>query len=675
MRKIYPLLICIQLLTITSTKAQLTWQWGVRGNDNGPNVSYHSDDVVDMATDPNGNVYTLTRVYEQGDVNGIPVTGVQNSINVIESMVVTSFNCDGNYRWHKIIGGTAENNRGVAIKTDTLGGVYITGQILAYAFNPDQVLLPDSLHIDTDSGSAWTNKSLFIAKYDTAGDYQWLRMPQPDTVSTTTSISLTGSVDMDVAPGGDVYVYSRLSPGLYEDGAFEIMNNNYYVIHYNKDGDFQNIIPLDLTYSNGGNPNNGDGSFNPGKAYFKRDHNNGHFYLSGMFEGYFGTMSFGNTPLVYTGGFAQCLYVGSFDASGNGLWVKQATAQDTGTFGGSSHTLSRVAVDDQGNVFVAGFAFNGDSWYGHTFNNTLNTTGIFLLKLDVNGNTEWISAPSVTAGEASGVVYSNGVIGFSGLYAHIVWDGVEKQIPTGTGRDPFLARLSSGTGAVIGIDTLLSSINSQEWLTAMAADKSGNFSIGGNFVNQLFVPGNTLQPSFFEDWFVAKLGTGDCGCTLAVPDYSFTTGTGTSMSFTYTGTTPVDSVTWDFGDGSNGIGNNVNHTYGLAGTYTVCATAYNSCGMSIHCETVSTNGVSVANTPGFENINLYPNPGTQDITIENALPGTTMEIYSVVGSLMQHITLQNTSEKIDISNLAPGIYMIRLTDKEQRQASVKFVKQ
>jgi PKD repeat protein len=675
MKKFSTLFICALLLTITSTRAQLTWQWGVRGNDNGPVVSYHSDDVIDMAADPNGNVYTLTRVYEQGDVNGVPVAGVQNSINVIESMVITSFDCDGNYRWHKIIGGTAENNRGVAIKTDTLGGVYITGQVLAYAFNSNQTLLPDSLHIDTDSASGVTNKSLFIAKYDTAGIYQWLRMPQPDTVSVVTSISKTGSVDMDVAPNGDVFVYAQLAPGLYENGAFSIVDQNFYVIRYNKNGVFQNTVPLDITFTNGGNTNNGDGSFNPVKAHFKRDHNNGQLYLSGMFEGYFGTMSFGNTPLVHTGGFAKSLYVGSFNASGNALWVRQATAEDTGTFGGGSHTLSRVAVDDQSNIFVAGFAFNGDSWYGHIFNNPFNTTGIFLLKLDATGNTEWITAPSITAGEASGVVYSNGVIGFSGLYAHMVWDGVEAEMPAGTGRDPFIARLSSGTGAVIAIDTLESAINSQEWLTAMAADKSGNFSIGGFFPDALYVAGNTLQTSFFEDWFVAKLGTGNCGCTLAIPDLSYTTGTGTTVSFTYTGTTQLDSVTWDFGDGSNGTGNSVNHTYSVAGTYTVCATAYNSCGMAIHCETFNTSGVGIGQTPSLANINVYPNPASQDITVENTLPGTTMEIYSVVGSLMLQTALQSNREKLDISDLSTGIYMIRFTDKEQRKTSVKFVKQ
>jgi PKD repeat protein len=675
MKKISTLIILILLLTTTSTNAQLTWQWGVRGNDNGPNNSSHEDNVIDMASDPNGNVYTLTRVYYSGDIAGMPVNGYTNVLNIIETIVVTSFDCNGQYRWHKRIGGSAGNNHGVAIKTDTLGGVYITGRVLAYAFHPDQVNFPDSLHIDIDSSSAFTSKSLFIVKYDTAGDYQWLRMPQPDTVSYITSLSKTGSVDMDVAPNGDVYVYSQLAPGLYEDGAFEIMNHQFYVIRYNKDGVFQNVIPLDMTYTNAGDPNNGDGSFNPIGAHFKRDHNNGHFYLSGIFWGYAGTWSIGNTPLVYTGGYAQKMYVGSFDGSGNALWVRQTTAEDTGTFGSASYTRSRVAIDDDGNVFVAGFAFNGDSWYGHTFTNPFNATGIFLLKLDVNGNTEWISAPSITAGEALEVVHSNGVIGLAGLYGHMVWDGFEIENPLGTGRDVFLARFSSGTGAVIGVDTIESYINAQEWLTAMTADKSGNFSIGGVFRDELYVPGNTLVQMNNEDWFVAKLGTGDCGCTLAVPDLSYTTGIGTAMIFTYTGTTPVDSVTWDFGDGNNAIGNNVNHTYSVAGTYTVCATAYNSCGMSIHCETFNTNGVGIENIQAIADIRIYPNPAVQDITIENSQSGTTMEIYNMTGSLVLHTSLQSTREKVNISDIPTGIYMIRFTDKDQRQTSMKFLKQ
>lgn len=672
MQKISTLIILVLLLTTASTNAQLTWQWGVRGNDYGPNTSWHDDDVIDMAADPNGNIYTLTRVFEQGDINGVPVVGVQNVLNVIESIVVTSFDCDGNYRWHKVLGGTAGNSPGVAIKTDTLGGVYVTGNILAYAFYPDQQLFPDSLHIDADSSSAATNKSFFIVKYDTAGIYQWLRMPQPDTANYTTSFS-HGPIDMDVSPGGDIFVYSFLAPGAYENSAFVIADKHVYILHYDKDGDFQEVIPMDITVT--GTNNYDDRFFTARTAHFKRDHNNGHFYLSGIFWGYYGTMSIGNTPLIYTGGFAQKMYVGSFDGSGNALWARQATPSDTGTFGGGSYTRSRVAIDDEGNVFVAGFAFNDDSWYGHTFANPFNATGIFLLKLDVNGNTEWITAPSITAGEALGVVHSNGVIGFSGTYAHMLWDGVEVEIPTGTGRDPFIATLSSGTGAVISIDTIESNINAQEWLTAMTADRSGNFSIGGFFPDALYVPGSNLQATYNEDWFVAKLGTGDCGCTLAVPDYSYNTGSGTTMTFAYTGTTPIDSVVWDFGDGNDAVGNNVNHTYGVAGTYTVCATAYNNCGMSIHCETISTNGMGIEHITGFANIDMYPNPATKDITIKNALPGTTMEIYSLVGTLMLRTMLQNTSEKVDVSELATGVYIIRFTDKEKRQASVKFVKQ
>ena len=43
----------------------------------------------------------------------------------------------------------------------------------------------------------------------------------------------------------------------------------------------------------------------------------------------------------------------------------------------------------------------------------------------------------------------------------------------------------------------------------------------------------------------------------------------------------IDSIQWKFGDGGNGTGNYIGHTFNQAGSYTVQATITNECGKSV----------------------------------------------------------------------------------------------
>lgn len=70
------------------------------------------------------------------------------------------------------------------------------------------------------------------------------------------------------------------------------------------------------------------------------------------------------------------------------------------------------------------------------------------------------------------------------------------------------------------------------------------------------------------------------------------------------------------------------------------------------------NGVS--STSAGE-INLYPNPASEYIFINNVPVNTTISIYTVQGTLIKNSISENATEKIDISDLYAGVYMIKLT--------------
>ncbi|MBS1690344.1 MAG: hypothetical protein JSS96_16555, partial [Bacteroidetes bacterium] len=156
------------LFIYTSATAQ-SIRWGISGGSSDGTPGSTDETVVDMTTDPAGNIYLLSSVYHSSlTIDGHPLSAFGS-----QDILLSSFKCDGTYRWSKLLGGSSADIPAV-VKTDASGGVYIEGYMSTHFV---------TLHLDSDT--SWTTgssyKNLFIAKYDTAGNYKWLNMPQPDT--------------------------------------------------------------------------------------------------------------------------------------------------------------------------------------------------------------------------------------------------------------------------------------------------------------------------------------------------------------------------------------------------------------------------------------------------------------------------------------------------------------
>jgi len=114
------------------------------------------------------------------------------------------------------------------------------------------------------------------------------------------------------------------------------------------------------------------------------------------------------------------------------------------------------------------------------------------------------------------------------------------------------------------------------------------------------------------DFFVLKYGV-DCSCT-SMPVAAYTT-TGTSVvDVTYTGTTTgLDSVVWNYGDGTTDTGITTSHTYTVVGTVDLCVTVYTGCGQDTHCGNITVNctgAITSAFTNAGTTVRTYTYTGT-----------------------------------------------------------------
>nr|WP_321450874.1 T9SS type A sorting domain-containing protein [uncultured Carboxylicivirga sp.] len=84
--------------------------------------------------------------------------------------------------------------------------------------------------------------------------------------------------------------------------------------------------------------------------------------------------------------------------------------------------------------------------------------------------------------------------------------------------------------------------------------------------------------------------------------------------------------------------------------------------------------ITISAATGIENkkneeLNLYPNPVQDMLTIKGADLGETVMIYSASGSLIKTKTITNSLTQVGVADLAKGIYFIKTSN-----STVKFIK-
>ena len=162
--------------------------------------------------------------------------------------------------------------------------------------------------------------------------------------------------------------------------------------------------------------------------------------------------------------------------------------------------------------------------------------------------------------------------------------------------------------------------------------------------------------------------------TCPVPVASFTHIGAPAVSFNYTGTTvSVDSIVWSFGDGGSDTGISPTHSYAVSDTYHVCVIVYTLCGSDSVCADLTATGLGIS-ILSLANIQVYPNPATDELNITGIPAITGYRLLNVTGVSLQQGMLQRGSNSIVMKNYAPGIYMMELTGMDGSKNIARIVK-
>ena len=188
----------------------------------------------------------------------------------------------------------------------------------------------------------------------------------------------------------------------------------------------------------------------------------------------------------------------------------------------------------------------------------------------------------------------------------------------------------------------------------------------------------TLEVSLPGDYAVTV--TDQAGCTgidlihievgtSPTADFSYTSVTGTTVSFTDIGS-GADMIYWDFdndglADDSCAAGESVQYEFPSASVFGVEMTSVNACGEDISTQNVLVQDVGIEELKDMIDFSSYPNPATDLITVFVRDASTNVDRISVLDlngkELFRSSVANSNNHQIELNKLASGIYVLQVS--------------
>lgn len=683
MRKIFIILSLSCYFTAAYAQGQ-GWQWAKRSGISRQQSSTTAANS-EICTDKFGNVYMSALIAD----SNFSIDGHSLATWGKTDILISSFNCEGTYRWSKVMGSSNDSDRVTSIKTDSVGNVYVCGTMTLKSQSGGSV----NGHLGTDTSITGNSyRTMFLAKWDSGGNFKWLRMPQPDTIGFINANLNTSIFGMDVSPDGTVHLACYLSPGGYAGYNMRIYTSGAYVIRYDANGNYLGNTALDMHQSDYRIsfwvPLFG--------TRFKYDPVNSRYLVYGFATtGNIGLRYIGSTPI-----FPSLGYIASFKTSNGSVAFQKIQTTNSN----SDDTLLNVmdlSLDRSGNIFIVGEALAGCNFNGVKFANPLSQKSTFIIKMDGNnGDTLWTKLGRRSVNrfylyapqhwESDRISVSNGVVSIGGMLIDSLnypnYSIHNNRMLDST--DGYMLQLNATTGAINNSVIIPSAPGGT--MRSVAHDERGNFYFGGFVTDSIRFtspnsPGGTAFydinpfPNYYPFWFLAKWGVPGCSCTVPYAGYVAGSGTNKTVVYTYTGTTSgIDSLVWDWGDGqstavSSGFTTAITHTYATAGKqYTVCVNVYGDCGSNQYCGLSAPVSVAQAGTTA-SGIMLYPNPANDYFILENAADAR-VEMYNSLGQKIQSFRIGQARQRVDVGGLSAGVYLLQFTTNDGKREQISWVK-
>lgn len=356
--------------------------------------------VKDVAVDPSGNIYVSGYLIGEVDfdrnnnINGDTLT----SLGTIDAFIA-KYDSSGTLQWVKNIGEENSSTLGYALDVDDDGNLFLAGY-----FNGQSGV--DFDRQNTVSGDIKTSNGdydIFLSKYDTIGNLQWVK------AFGSSGYDRITSVDIDAA--GNPYVIGVFNGTVDFDEDHDIpgdiktstgTSNNAFIAKYSSIGVFQWGTAFESTHE--------------GNGHWLQVGSDGSVFGVGRFEG---TIDFDSDNQTegdtHVSEGSTDIFIVKLDNYGNYLWSRSAggTGSDWGT---------AIALDGSDNVYISGriqttVDFDRLNTDENNFDVKTSNGGYdgYIAKYSSQGDFQWVKSFGGVGEE-----YANGLATYSDTAVYVI---------------------------------------------------------------------------------------------------------------------------------------------------------------------------------------------------------------------------------------------------------------
>jgi hypothetical protein len=543
--------------------------------------------------------------------------------------------------WAKQFGGTGTET-GTVVKTDASGCVYTMGQ-----FTADIDVNPGAAVVSFSALGNNNKSDIYLTKLDSAGNFLWAA--QFGSTWSDFSVSMTIDMDQNVICSGIFDGTVDFDPGAGTYNMTSSSSGESFIVKLDSAGNFK--WATQRTGYSGYDRN-----------YGLETDSSGNIYTAGLFAA---TSDFdpgvGTNNLTSIGSYD--IFVQKLDSDGNSIWVKQmgGTGADAVAYG--------MDVDVVGNIFITGYFtdtvdFNPSIAIADTMKLIGDINGdAFVVRLDNAGNFVWAAG---LYGNFTGYGKDIVVDGLLNVYSYGTFDGTMDFDPnpnntinfsSGVNNSSYISKLdASGNYLWAG---KLGGANSNTEAQSIKLDAQNNIYVSGDFESGLtdFDPGAgtfNFTPVGSRDIFITKL--------TSIGNFVWAKQFG-GVGYENSGDIEVDVLGNIY---ANGI-------FGDIADFDPDSAVLNLTPVSgldaFLFKIKHPSNVSIFGKEVTFNLNVYPNPTSEIITVETQKTFTEINIYTIKGELL----MKSKEKTFSLSSLPAGVYFLSVEFFNETQ-TIKIIK-
>jgi len=380
-------LILVGILYLNSTLNAQSWQWLNRfGHSSNGNSG---DRISDIRIDNLNNVYVCGSMIPGTSFGATIPTSYGGSSDIF----LAKYDCLGYLTWIRTAGGSS-TDLATSLVLDQQGNIYFTGSITANLV---------TLVTFGDSSIMANTSDLFLAKYDTSGNFKWLQVAAPGN-----SVLNSGGGGIQINTTGNLVVYgASASTGNLFPG--HSITSGQFIAEFSPSGGILSattISPSLALFQRGG---------------LKLDGNNNR-YIAGYFT--LDSIFLGSQKLTRISANSDG-YVAKFNPSGNLVWHAQIGSSNV------SATLVNGFDVSNNEVWIAGRADDSLQLGSFTIHNVLSSFYMpFIAKYNSSGTCVYADNVSAQgACWANGISVLNDTAAFTGSFRGLSLFGTDSITP------------------------------------------------------------------------------------------------------------------------------------------------------------------------------------------------------------------------------------------------------